>query len=46
MSVEKKEVIQAAGSLQVCAGQFAGMESAIHSMFNLFEIDDCCSTTD
>ena len=32
MSVVKKEIIQAAGSLQVCACQVAGVESAIHSM--------------
>ena len=36
MPVVKKEV-QAAGSLQVCAGQVDGVESAIHSMVNLFE---------
>ena len=34
------EVVQAAGSLQVCAGQVAGVESAIHSMVGLFESDN------
>ena len=37
MSVVKKEVVQAAGSLQVCAGQVAGVELAIHSMVHLSE---------
>ena len=40
MSVVKKEVVQAAGSLQVCAGQVAGVESAICSMVDLFERDN------
>ena len=40
MSVVKKEVVQAAGSLQVCAGQVAGVESDIHSMVDLFESDN------
>ena len=40
MSVVKKDVVQAAGSLQVCAGQVAGVETAIHSMVDLFETDD------
>ena len=31
MSVVKKEVVQAAGSLQVCAGQVTVVESAIHN---------------
>ena len=37
MSVVKKEVVQAAGSLQVCAGQVTVVESAIHNMIDLFE---------
>ena len=40
MSVVKKEVVQALGSLQVCTGQVAGVESAIHSMVALFESDN------
>ena len=40
MSVVKKEVVQAAGSLQVCAGQVAGVESDIYSMVDLFESDN------
>ena len=37
MSFVMKEVAQAAGSLQVCAGQAAGVESTIHRMVDLFE---------
>ena len=33
MDIAKKDVQQAAGSLQVCAGQNAGVESAIHMRF-------------
>ena len=40
MSVVKKEFVQAAGSLQVCAGQVAGVESATRSMVDLFESDN------
>ena len=40
MSVVKKEIVQAAGSLQVCAGQVAGVESAIHCIVDLFESDN------
>ena len=40
MSVVKKEVVQATGSLQACAGQVAGVESAIHSRVDLFESDN------
>ena len=39
MMVLKKDVIHLAGALQVCAGQQAGVESAIHSMVDLFESD-------
>ena len=39
MMVLKKDVIHSAGALQVCAGQQAGVESAIHSMVDLFESD-------
>ena len=40
MLVFKTEVIQAAGSLQVCAGQFVFIESAIPNMVNLLESND------
>src|SRR5690349_14397772 len=32
--------MQAAGALQVCAGQESGIEAAIHAMLTLFQADD------
>ena len=40
MSVVKPDVIDASGSLQVCAGQMFGSEAAIHAMCNIFDTDD------
>ena len=40
MSVVKPDVIDASGSLQVCAGQMSGNEAAIHAMCNIFDTDD------
>ena len=40
MPVVKKEVVQAAGSIQVCAGQVTGVESAVHNMVDLLESDN------
>ena len=37
VSVVKKEVISSTGSLQVCAGQEAGSEAAIHAMEKIFK---------
>ena len=37
--VVKKEVLHAAGSKQVCAGQVPSMESTIHNMVDLLESD-------
>ena len=37
MDIGKKDVQQAAGSLQVCACQDAGAEAAIHAMYDLFQ---------
>ena len=37
MSVVKKEVVQRTDSLQLRAGQVAGVESTIHSIVDLFE---------
>ena len=37
MSVLKKEVVPSAGSVQVCAGQEAGSETAIHAMEKIFK---------
>ena len=40
MRVVKPDVIDASGSLQVCAGQMSGSEAAIHAMCNIFDTDD------
>ena len=37
VSVVKKEVISSTGSLQVCAGQEAGSEAAVHAMEKIFK---------
>ena len=37
MSVLKEEVVSSAGALQVCAGQEAGSEAAIHAMEKIFK---------
>ena len=41
MAVVKEDVRRAAGNLQVCAGQQAGGEAAIHAMKEIFMQDDC-----
>ena len=38
--VTKPDVIDASGSLQVCAGHKSGSEAAIHAMRELFEHDN------
>ena len=38
--VTKREVMDASGSLQVCAGQRSGSEAAIHAMREIFEADE------
>lgn len=38
--VTKREVMDASGSLQVCAGQKSGSEAAIHAMREMFEADE------
>ena len=40
MNVAKGDVVEASGSLQLCAGQKAGSEAAIHAMHTVFEADD------
>ena len=40
MSVTKQDVIDACGSLQVCAGHKSGSEAAVHSMRSIFDADD------
>ena len=41
MYVVTSDVCSAAGSLQLCAGQPAGSEAAIHAVHKIFEEDDC-----
>ena len=40
MYVSKKDVKEAAGSLQVCAGQEAGSQAAVHAIYDIFQKDD------
>ncbi len=40
MKVVKPDVMEASGSLQLCAGQPSGSEAAIHAMRNIFDADD------
>ena len=37
MMISKQDVIKAVGSLQVCAGQEAGAEAAIHAVHDRFK---------
>ena len=41
MAVVKDDVRRAAGNLQVCAGQQAGGEAAIHAMRHIYNQEDC-----
>ena len=36
MNIAKKDVLEASGSLQLCAGQKSGSEAAIHAMHTIF----------
>ena len=38
--VTKRDIIEANGSLQVCAGLRSGAEAAIHTMHGIFDTDD------
>ena len=40
MRVSKPDIIEASGSLQVCAGQKSGSEAAIHAMRTIFNADE------
>ena len=40
MYIAKKDVKDAAGSLQVCAGQKAGSEAAIHAIYDVYQQDE------
>ena len=39
MSVLRYDVMEAAGPLQLCAGQIAGIEAAIHAVRSTFECE-------
>ena len=40
MNIVERDVAEASGSLQLCAGQKSGSEAAIHAMHRIFEADD------
>ncbi|KAL9967546.1 hypothetical protein ACROYT_G025795 [Oculina patagonica] len=40
MKVTKQDVIEASGSLQVCAGLKSGSEAAVHAIHSIFEADE------
>ena len=40
MYIAKKDVKDAAGSLQVCAGQEAGPEAAIYAIYDAYQEDE------
>ena len=40
MNIAKQDVIEASGSLQLCAGQKSGSEAGIHAMYTIFEADE------
>ena len=40
MNITKRDVVEASGSLQLCAGQKSWSEAAIHAMYRIFEADD------
>ena len=40
MNIAKKDVVEASGSLQLCAGQKSGSEAAMHAMYTIFEADE------
>ena len=40
MKLLRKDILKAIGSLQLCAGQDAGSEAAIHSVYDMFNEDN------
>ena len=40
MNVVKADVVEASGSLQLCAGQKSGSEAAVHAMHTIFKADE------
>ena len=40
MKIAKEDIAKVVGSLQLCAGQEAGSEAAIHVMHSIFEANE------
>ena len=40
MKVSKSDVVDSVGSLQVCAGQEAGIEAAVHAMHDIYDLEE------
>ena len=40
INIAKRDLVEASGSLHLCAGQLSGSEAAIHAMHTVFEADD------
>ena len=40
MKISKSDVIESVGSLQVCAGQEAGIEAAVHAMHDIYDLEE------
>ena len=40
MNIAKRDVVEASGSLQLCAGLKSGSKAAIHAMHRIFKVDD------
>ena len=40
MKLLRKDILKAIGSLQLCAGQDAGSEAVIHSVYDMFNEDN------
>lgn len=41
LMITRDDILDVAGSLQLCAGQIAGTEAAIHAVRSRFESEDC-----
>ena len=41
LSITSGDIQDAAGSLQLCAGQMSGMEAAVHAMNMVFKDENC-----
>ena len=41
LSITSGDIQDAAGSLQLCAGQISGMEAAVHAMNMVFKDENC-----